>query len=464
MFKISDLKTVFPKAEFIACSSDVNILSVEHDTRRISANSLYVAIKGENLDGHAFVIDAKNKGAVACICEHRIDGVDIAQIVVKDSVRAYGELAKYWRSKIRGHVIALTGSNGKTTTKDLIYTVLSKNFRTVRTQGNFNNLIGVPYTILSFPLDAECAIVEMGMNAKGEIAELSNIADPDIALITNIGRAHIGRLGSIDAITSAKTELFDHVIRKKEGSFCINIEDERINDWLNINAPKKYITYGYASSDADECGAQVCVKALSAVSNSIKFKVYCSKTAEEVEGAVSVTGLHNLNNVAAAISVGVFLGLSAKNCVDALKDFVPPSMRSNIMEKDGVTYIVDCYNANPDSMLASIRSLSMVKEAKRKVAVIGDMFELDGMEESLHKEVGKVLAESSFDLVFAIGKYSNNYKEGFNTINNSSGKITVYSNEQMDVLKNDLRNLLKKGDHVLVKASRASKLEAVLDK
>jgi len=463
MLNVFELKTLFNKAEFVNCSTDIKINSVEHDTRRISAQSLYVAIKGDNLDGHDFVIDAQNKGAVACLCEKRTAGASLVQIIVKDSVKAYGELARYWRNKLKCPVLGLTGSNGKTTTKDLIYTVMSKKFKTVRTMGNFNNPIGVPYTILSFPLEAEFAIVEMGMNAKGEVACLSKIADPDAALITNIGRAHIGRLGSIDAIKAAKMELFDYVLKKK-GSFCINLSDKKINNWVTSNKPKNIITYCCTNSDNDECSCQVCVKAISSTGNSQKFKVFCSKTAEEVTGEIKITGIHNLHNVAAAIAVGVKFGLDVKTCVHALKDFVPPSMRSNIMEKDGVTYIVDCYNANPDSMLAAISSLSTTKEATRKVAVLGDMGELEGMEKELHKEVGRALAENKIDLVYVIGNFSENYKEGFESVNSSKGKIVVYAKEQMDLLKKELFSTLKKGDYVLIKASRSAKIEAVLNK
>lgn len=463
MFNISELKDVFKKAEFVNVRLNTKITSVEHDTRRIRPKSLYVAIKGQNLDGHDFVVEAMNKGAVACICERKIENAALTQIIVRDSVKAYGELARSWRDKMECPVLGLTGSNGKTTTKDLIYTILSKKFRTVRTEGNFNNLIGVPYTILGFPLNAECAVVEMGMNATGEISSLSKIADPNIALITNIGRAHIGKLGSMDAVISAKTELFDYVL-KKGGSFCLNIDDERINNWVDSNKPKKTLTYCYANSDDKECSAQVCVKAISSTGKSQKFKVYCSKTGEEVAGELKITGSHNLNNVVAAIAVGVFFGMDVKSCVKALKDFVPPAMRSNVIKKEGVTYIVDCYNANPDSMIAAIRSLEMVKEASRKIAVVGDMLELDGMEKELHKEVGFELAQNKFDLVFVIGKYASNYREGFDSFKGEKGKLFAYSGEQMQKLRGDLFPSLKRGDYVLIKASRGSKLEAVLEK
>jgi UDP-N-acetylmuramoyl-tripeptide--D-alanyl-D-alanine ligase len=463
MFNISELKAVFKKAEFINERPDIKITSVEHDTRRIKPKSLYIAIQGDNLDGHDFVVEAMNKGAVACICERKIDNAALTQIIVKDSVKAYGELARFWRDRMKCPVLGLTGSNGKTTTKDLIYTILSKKFKTARTQGNFNNLIGVPYTILGFPLNAECAIVEMGMNAMGEIAALSKIADPDVALITNIGRAHIGRLGSMDAVISAKTELFDYVL-KKGGSFCLNVDDEKVNTWVDSNKPKKSITYCYANSDEKECSAQVCVKAISSTGKSQKFKVYCSKTGEEVAGNIKIIGSHNLNNVVAAIAVGVFFGMDVKSCVKALKDFVPPAMRSNVVKKEGVTYIVDCYNANPDSMIAAIRSMEMAKEASRKIAVVGDMLELDGMENELHKEVGLELAQNKFDLVFAIGKYSPNYIEGFESFKGDKGKLFAYSSDQMQKLRKDLFPSLKRGDYVLIKASRGSKLEAVFDK
>ncbi|MEI6079097.1 MAG: UDP-N-acetylmuramoyl-tripeptide--D-alanyl-D-alanine ligase [bacterium] len=458
MFRFSEIsKNIFdPKTTFLS-KDDVLITNVEHDTRRIKAGALYVALKGENLDGHDFVKDAKNKGAVACLVEKKIENVDIAQIIVPDTLYAYGELARYWRGRMKYPIIGLTGSNGKTTTKDIIFTILSYKNKVFKTQGNFNNLIGVPYTLLGFPLEADYGIIEMGMNASGEIARLAVIADPGLGLITNIGRAHIGKLGSAEAVFAAKMELFNYLVQKKDSTFIINLSDKMISSWASNKDIKNKVTFCNSIS----CSADVVIEQVSDNSQEQDFKVII-KGGETGTGSIKLSGIHNLSNVAAGIAVVCAFGISLDDCLKGLESFIAPAMRSNMLVKDGVKYLVDCYNANPDSMEAAIDAGSKVEGVKRRIAVIGDMLELDDFSPRLHQEIGEYLGNKKYDYVFAIGQYASNYEKGFLKLS-SKDKISIYDAEDIMVLKSDLKSFIKKGDFVLVKASRGMKLETVLD-
>lgn len=458
MFKISDLrKNIKDTCISFIGKEDVLISNVEHDTRRITKGALYIAIKGENHDGHDFVHDAVQKGAVACLVNKKIDNIGVPQIITEDTVHTYGEIARYWRKKIKYPIIALTGSNGKTTTKDIMYTILSHKHKVFKTQGNFNNLIGVPYTILAFPKEADYGIVEMGMNATGEIARLSQIADPDFALITNIGRAHIGKLGSMAAVFSAKMELFDYMLKKNKAFFIVNVSDPLIAEWISKNKIRSKTTYSCPFSD----GADINVEQISDDFGQQGFKV-TSKDGRVFTGHINLSGIHNLYNVTAGVATAFALGIDVGESIQALRSFVAPSMRSNIMFDNGVKYLVDCYNANPDSMTMAINSGIKVDGVKRHIAVVGDMFELDDFSAKLHQEIGSLLAQKKYDHVFAIGKYAEDYKKGFLKYS-SSDVISIYEPEDVLVLKKDLKAFVKSGDFVLLKASRGMKLETILN-
>ncbi|MCX6112002.1 MAG: UDP-N-acetylmuramoyl-tripeptide--D-alanyl-D-alanine ligase [Proteobacteria bacterium] len=458
MFNISTLyKNVFSTKAVFLNEEDVLITSVEHDTRRIQKGALYVAIRGDNHDGHDFVKDAQQKGAVACLVDHKIDDVDIPQIIVPDTIYAYGDLANSWRKRIKYPIIGLTGSNGKTTTKDILFTILSYKHRVFKTQGNFNNLIGVPYTILSFPLDGDYGIVEMGMNATGEIYRLAEITNPDIGIITNIGRAHIGKLGSIDSVFSAKMELFNYMMNNNKSFFVINLSDKMISDWVLNKDIKKKISFSCSGlNDAD-----VNVEQVSDSSELQRFKITL-KNGESKIGEIKLSGIHNLCNVAAGIVTASHFGIHLNECIKALEFFVPPSMRSNMVVKNGIKYLIDCYNANPDSMIAAIETGVKVSNVKRRIAVIGDMLELDDFSPVLHEEIGELLGREKYDYVFAVGQYAKDYKKGF-LKKSSADKISVYKSKDILILKKDLISFIKSGDFVLIKASRGMKLETILD-
>ena len=464
MFNISELyKNVFGSQAIFLNAKNIFITAVEHDTRRIKEGSLYVAIKGENLDGHDFVKEAEQKGAVACMVDHKIDDIKIAQIIVPNTVYGYGELAKFWRRKIKYPIIGLTGSNGKTTTKDILFTILSYKNRVFRTQGNFNNLIGAPYTVLSFPVEGDYGIVEMGMNAAGEIYRIAEIANPNVGLITNIGRAHIGKLGSIEAVFSAKMELFDYMLNNEDYFFVINLSDKRISNWVNEKSIKNKITFccpssGNTSSLKD---AEIQIEQVSEEGDQQVFKIVL-KNGETKTGKIKLSGVHNLCNVAAGVATAYHFGIKPDECIKALETFVPPAMRSNMVVKDGVRYLIDCYNANPDSMMAAIETGEDMSDVKRRIAIVGDMLELDDFSSLLHEEIGVFLGRKKYDHVFAIGQYSDDYRKGF-LKTSSADRISVYDTKNINVLKKDIRSFIKKGDFVLIKASRGMRLETILD-
>jgi UDP-N-acetylmuramoyl-tripeptide--D-alanyl-D-alanine ligase len=458
MFKVKELIELFGKEKVFYTSEDVLIQSIEHDTRRIKPNSLYVAIRGTNFDGHDFVKDAVAKGAVACIVEKKITDVNITQIVVEDSIKAYGKLASYWRDKLNYPIIGVTGSNGKTTTKDILYSVFSTKKRTVRTDGNFNNLIGVPYTLLSFPLDAEVGIVEMGMNAAGEIKELSYIAKPNVAIITNIGRAHIGLLGSIQKIFSAKMELMDFVL-KNNGSICVNLSDKLLFKWFTSNPPRtNFITY--AVND-EKLNAKILARSLGFKDGAEHFSITMND-GSVFNAQIPLMGEHNVINACSAVSAGLLLGLDIKDCIRGVMDVKASKLRSTIIEKQGVIYFVDCYNANPDSMKASIISVSEYKNSGRKIAVLGDMLELESLSSELHREIGEFVADKKFDALFIYGNYSNDYMNGYLSSGGNKSTVFTYAVAEIDKMKKDINSYLKTGDIVVVKGSRGMKLESIL--
>ena len=471
MFNISEIadKAFNNECQILNLSKDIVVTSVDHDSRRIKKGALYVAIKGANQDGHRFIADAVKAGAVGCLVEDAYPNINVPQIVVKDSIFFYGELAKYWRKKITCPVVAITGSNGKTTTKEMIIKTLSVDKHIEGTKSNFNNLIGLPYTILSFPLNIEMAIVEMGMNNAGEIYRLSDISDPDIGVITNIGKAHIGYLGSIEAVFKAKIELFDYMLEHKrdEGVFVMNVSDPMIKNWVDRDKLKHVINFSCNKNIPAD--VKLLIDDKDSNNNETKngaqdFSLVIDDR-ETIQSTTNLKGDYNLCNICCAVAVGLAIGIKASDSINCFRDMELPDMRSKLIDKDGIKYFLDCYNANPDSMLSSIKTVVDIKPAKRLVAVLGDMLELGEFSNGLHYEVGKQVAMNGYDYIFALGDYANDYIDGFLKNNSSTEQkdnATSYSLNEHERLRKDLKSFLKKGDIVLVKGSRGIKLELVL--
>lgn len=434
MLNLVDLKKVFIDAKFYNFPEQLEILRVEHDTRKNLDHALYIAIKGEHFDGNSFIDDAFKKGAVAAIVGSVNENILIPQILVKNTGKAYLDLASYYRHKLKAKVIAITGSNGKTTTKDLIFHVLKKFYKVYKNEGNLNNQIGLPYSLLNMPIDAEFIVLEMGMNSLGEIKILAETAMPNFALITNVGTAHIGRLGSLENILKAKLELFDYV-DKNNGTLFFNVYDDSLEkikneykntvDFIKINSVKDGEFYFFINN-------------------------------KKYEGTTLLKGKHNLLNISGALTIAQNLNLDLTECLEEIKTFNTASMRFELFKKKGITFILDCYNANPDSMKAIIEYVSNSK-ALRKLAVIGNMNELDGFTEKYHIEIGEFLKTKKIDKVFSFGTFSKFYKKGYKDENNFTELSSCDLIEAVNIIKDEL----KEGDIVFFKASRSIKLESI---
>lgn len=431
------------KGEGYNLFDDVKINRIVTDSRKIDKGDCFVALIGEKFDGHDFLEEVYNKGASLAIVSKLNTKISIPQILVSDTLKAYKDIALSHRKKFDIPVIAVTGSSGKTSTKEMISSTLAEKFIVHKTQKNFNNEIGLPFTVLQLDESHEVAVLEMGMNHFGEIESLAYVARPHIAVITNIGTAHIENLGSRENILKAKMEIVSYF----ENNDILIVNGD--NDLLSKVESDKYKVIKFAiENEADYRAYDV----VDLKEEGIEFK--CKVRNKEKLFKVNTPGMHNVYNALAAIAVADILGLNYKEMFDGILNFNPGNMRMNIVEKNGVKFIVDCYNANPESMKVAIDVLN--KFEGRKIAVLGDMFELGDYAEKFHREVGKYLIDK-IDVLIAVGDYSKYY---FDEAKDSIE--AYYFDNKIDALEY-LKNFIKDGDVLLFKASRGMKLEEILD-
>ena len=432
------------------------------DTRTIKKGDTYIGIKGEKFDGSSFWKDALNNGAETVIInniklneieEYKKQNKNIIQ--VEDTIKAIGEMASYkmkiQKEKYNLKVVGVTGSVGKTSTKDIIANVLSKKYKVLKTEGNNNNHIGLPLTILRLQ-DEEIAVIEMGMNHLGEISYLTKIAKPDIAVITNIGTSHIGNLGSRENILKAKLEILEGMDKKK---IVINNDNDLLNKWYLENKNNIEIhTFGIKNE------SEFNAKNIKLKENSSEF--ICENKNEKINIEVPVGGEHFILNALCGLTVGKLLNLNNEEIKNGIKDFKLTAKRMEINHlKNNITIINDSYNASYESMKASISNLKNMN-GERKIAVLGDMFELGDFSEKLHKEVGTEIYKNKIDKLYLIGNYSKFIgeeaeKEGYK-------KENIFYFENKDELFNNLKNNLKSGDVILIKASNGMKLFEIAEK
>lgn len=410
---------------------------ISTDTRQIAEGSIFFALRGDKFNANQFAQQALEKGARYAVVDDAQYAKDPRCILVDDVLKTLQELARYHRSKITIPVIGLTGSNGKTTSKELLNAVLSKKFKTFATKGNLNNHIGVPLSVLSIDNSVEIAVIEMGANHLGEIALLCSIANPTHGFITNIGKAHIGTFGGFENIIRGKSELYQHLI-VNNGTVFINSQNE-----ILANMAKRFSKpYFYPSS-----GDYIHVNLLDAD----PFIRYETEEKEIVQ--TQLMGAYNFENIAAALCIGKFFGVEAADANKAIADYVPGNMRSQILTKGTNTIILDAYNANPSSMEAAIISLAGMN-AKRKVAILGDMFELEEEAEKEHRKIGELLNEKKFDQVYFCGKLMKAAKAA-----HGAGQLF----EEKELLINELKNHPIRDSTILVKASRGIGLESIVE-
>ena len=446
--------------------ADVEISDISTDTRTIKPGSLFIALKGENFDGHNFAAKAMELGAEAVVTERPVEGARC--MIVDSTARALLDIAGYYRSKFDVKVVGVTGSVGKTTTKDMIALVVAQKYKTLKTQGNHNNEIGMPQTLFGLDSSYEAAVIEMGMSHQGEISRMSMSCQPDVAVITNIGISHIENLGSREGILKSKLEILDGL---EAGSpFIINVDNDMLKTILDKDEiMEKYdvITFGIESESANYKA-----KNIKEENGSTSFDVeyIITKTIPEIDGVtakvylcsqhivIPTIGIHNVYNALAAFAVGITLGIDSQKSADALSNYVPAGMRQKSVNVGGITSIEDCYNASPDSMNAAIKTLANTK-ANKKIAVLGDMLELGDYSKKAHYEVGQAVADNKIDFLLAFGNDAKYIVDG---AKENGMKNAFYFNNKEE-LSNKLFELANKGDAVIFKASRGMKLEDVIN-
>lgn len=429
------------------------------NTNEINENDIYIGFKGEKFDGSKFYEEALNKGAKGCILNKNLD-MEIKRIEnkfviqVEDTIEAVGKIAQLKREKYQIPVIAITGSVGKTSTKDIIYSVISQKYNTLKTQGNMNNHIGLPMTILKLQ-NHEAIVVEMGMNHIGEIKYLSNIAKPDIAVITNIGTAHIGNLGSRENILKAKLEILEALNEK--GYLIINNDNDLLNKWNKENKTYKVITYGIKNK------SQYNIENIEYTEKGSTYNLIdrtLDKNKDNNEKIKVPTGGEAfIYNSLAAISVGKTLGLTMQEIKTGIENFELSKMRLDVQKTQyGYTIINDCYNANYDSMKSAIEYLINI-EGKRKIAVLGDMLELGQFSKKLHEKVGEEVAKNKINILITVGNESKNIAE----IARQNGVEHVYTFDKNEEAIEKLKKILAKDDIVLIKASNSMNFKQMVE-
>ncbi|GAB6100368.1 UDP-N-acetylmuramoyl-tripeptide--D-alanyl-D-alanine ligase [Halanaerocella petrolearia] len=425
---------------------------VSTDTRTLESGALFIALVGDNFDGHNFVADAFAKGAKVAIVSQAVE-VDGPLIVVEDTQQALQDLAAYYRSQFSLPVVAVTGSTGKTTTKDMIAAVLQEEYQTLKTQGNYNNEIGLPLTLFQLEEKHQALVVEMGMRGLGQIRDLAQIAQPDIGVVTNVGVSHIELLGSQEKIAQAKGELIEFL--DQDGVAILNSDDQYVSQMDELTAAQ-LITYGL------EEGSQLqAINIETLGEEGVSFEVVNNETQESIQVKLPIPGRYNVYNALAAIAVGLALDLELSVIKEGLSNLKLTKMRNQIVTTDcGLEIINDTYNANPTSMQAAINTLDEIA-VDRKIAILGDMLELGEVAKEEHRKIGKLIANKGLDFLFATGELGSEIAQG--AIVAGMDKQKVFHFTDREELKDKLLTLVESGDTILVKASRGMKLEEFVD-
>jgi len=405
------------------------------DTRTIVENCLFFCLSGEHFDGNTFAKEALEKGAKYVVIDNPIYyNVSDACICVPNALEALQKLAHFHRNTLKIPIIGITGTNGKTTTKELIHTVLSSKYKVTATKGNLNNHIGVPLTLLSIKQDTDIAIVEMGANHIGEIAFLCEIAQPDFGIITNIGKAHLEGFGSVEGIIETKTALYNSV-NQSNGLLFVNADDDLL---MNLSEISKRLTYGKKG---------VCRGIL----DESKLQMEFSISDDSFPIITQLTGSYNFYNAMAAVAVGEYFSVPMENIKSALSSYTPDNSRSQIIEKEGYTIILDAYNANPSSMKLAIENIAKMN-VKNKILLLGDMAELGESSLAEHQQIVDIIRTYSFGYVYLLGnEFSRTNAE----------KSWIYTNPQQ--LQETLKRSFPPQATVLIKGSRSTKMEQFLD-
>ena len=418
------------------------------DSRTVSPGDLFFAIHGEHFDGHNFLPQAFERGAVASVVSQSADGPLLLR--VPDTLVALQQLAHWARRQWRKPIAAVTGSAGKTSTKDIIAELLSVRLRVGKTIGNLNNHLGLPLTVLRLPHDAEVAIVEMGMNHAGEIRALAKIAEPQIGVVTNVGYAHIEAFDSIDGVAAAKRELIEEL--PADGVAVLNADDERVSRFRQAHRGRT-VTYGFSSS------ADVCAEAFETNAQGSAFRV------RGVSFYTKLSGRHTVSNILAGIAVADLFQIPPRELVDSVAQLAPGKMRGERGERRGITVLNDAYNSNPEAARRMIDVL-MGEPAERRIAVMGEMLELGRWAEALHRDLGRYAAERGVDVLIGVSGASRLMVEEAKTagLGNHTAVCSraAFFFDDPESAGDFLRSFARPGDAVLFKGSRGTHIETAL--
>lgn len=417
------------------------ITSVERDSRAIKEGSLFLAIKGERVDGHDFIEKCYDAGAVCAICEKPPKNCSKPYILVDSTLEAVKKIAKAYRNKFDIPIVGVSGSVGKTSTKEMLYAVLSQKYNTHKTLGNLNNELGVPLTLLAMPEHTQAAVIEMGISDFGEMTRLSEMVQPTICVLTVIGDCHLENLGDRKGVLKAKTEMFANANENAE--YVLNGDDENLSSIETVRE-KKPIFYGFSNKNAYYAEN---------IKNNGEGGISCTLCFDYVRLNVTIPAIGNymVSNALAGIAVGRLLGLNDGQLIKGVESFKTVGSRANVIKTEKIRIIDDCYNANPTSVKASIDTL--VNFDGRKIAVLGDMKELGAEELKLHFDTGKYSKDKGVDVTVAIGPLAKSLADGADGV----------WFENIESAKNALPDIIKDGDTVLVKASHSMQFEKIVD-
>lgn len=432
--------------------------SASIDSRSMPDDSLFFAVRGERRDGHDFVVDASKRAGAVVVDEqwwrgHGASGKSDIQcrvVIVEDTVRALGELAQLHRRKFSVPVLAVTGSSGKTTTKDMIVQVLEQKFKVHHTQGNFNNHLGLPLTLFELSETDEVSVVEIGTNHPGEIEYLSSIAEPTHGIITNVGKGHLGFFDSVKDVAREKGMLFRWLEKDPGRIAFVNADDELVMSRAK-NLPN-VVRYGFDRDDVD-------VTATIDTSDDAgcyQFTFRKQGSTDKYTVKLSIGGKHNVRNALAAATIGLHFGIGAGRICDALQIFVPSAKRNVIRKIDGITIVDDTYNANPDSMQAALEMFKSMRSGGRKLLVLGDMLELGDVSGEEHGRIGLAISGMGYEYVFTFGKESEALYAA------SSVPFGGHYDDKKKLV-DDLMEYIEEGTAMLVKGSRGMKMEDIIE-
>ena len=431
----------------VPCPGEGEITGICTDSRQVAPGCLFVAIQGENFDGHDFIPAALEQGA-ACALAHRPGDWPAGKVLmVDDTLKALLALSAWYRGQMPARVVGITGSVGKTTTKEMTAAVLSARFRTVKTQGNLNNEIGAPKTLFTIHRDTQAAVIEMGMTGFGEIRDLAQAAKPELGIITNIGGAHMEKLGSRENIRKAKLELAECL---PDGATLLLCGD---NDLLReVKIPRlSCIFYGIDNKNCQICGT---IRSSTPLSTSFDISWQGERYSASIPGA----GNHLVLAALAAFGAGVSMGMAPEEAA-ALAGYAPAGMRQKVVEKGGVTVIEDCYNASPDSMAAALATLGSFPATGKKIFVASDMLELGEIAGRCHRKIGETAAQSGADVLLACGELAREMVEAAREAGMADARFFPEKKE----LSAALVQMARPGDLIWFKGSRCMKLEEVVE-